>query len=419
MNDYHSRIESKYKSRWCKTIIEDAVASHPVVVITGARQVGKSTFLQHEKPFRDWHYISLDDLDILKQAQTEPLSIWGKTDAIVIDEAQKAPSLLHFIKQTVDKNRGKTRFALSGSANLLLMKQVSESLAGRAVYFIMLPMTLGEIENKEPPKWFFNLLKGRLPDTKTISSVKNPISYLLKGFMPPVLTLPSERSVLQWWEGYVVTYLERDLRQISQIDSLPDFHRVMKAIALRSGQLINQTEISRDTTVSQPTVYRYISLLETMCLLDRLPAFTKNRTSRLIKSPKIYWIDPGLVSFLSGYHDIQSLTRAKEAGGIFETLCFLHLKALSHLLIPRGALFYWRTVTGKEVDFILEHGRKLIAFEAKLSSSPGFKDTEGLRSFIKEYPETNAGILIHTGHKVIYFDEKIIALPWQMLAMDC
>ncbi|MCK4417541.1 MAG: DUF4143 domain-containing protein, partial [Candidatus Latescibacteria bacterium] len=236
-----------------------------------------------------------------------------------------------------------------------------------------------------------------------------------KGFMPSLMRLETSAAILRWWEGYVMTYLERDLRQLSQIDALPDFRRLMGALALRCGQILNQTEVARDTGISQPTVHRYIALLETTYLVERLPAFAPNRTKRLIKSPKVIWSDPGLVSFLAGHYDPESLRSSREAGGIFETMIYLHLNALAQLLVPKPRLFYWRTTTGKEVDFVLEWGRKLLAVEVKLSSKPKFSDVGNLRLFMEEYPETSACILVYAGDEVKMMHEKIVAIPWFLL----
>jgi predicted AAA+ superfamily ATPase len=186
----------------------------------------------------------------------------------------------------------------------------------------------------------------------------------------------------------------------------------MEISALRSGQIVNQTEMARDTAVSQPTIYRYLNLLETTCLLQRIPAYAKNRTKRIIKSPKIYFIDPGLTSFLCGYYDKEALKTAKEAGGIFESLILLHLNVLCELLVPKARIFYWRTVNGKEVDFVIEYGKKLIAIEVKLSSTASYNDIGGIKSFMEEYPETSLGIIIYTGNEIKYLGEKILAVPW-------
>lgn len=417
MNDNNSELGFQYRPRWIAPVVQAGATDHPVVVLSGARQVGKSTFLQHETPFSRWRYISLDDLDVLRQARRDPSALWAGVEQVVLDEVQKAPAMLSAVKQTVDRRHRRVRFILSGSANLLLMRQVSESLAGRALYFSLLPMTLGEMRGGSTPNLLLNLLKGKMPaEGRTERSPEELPTLMLRGCMPPLLTLSKPQAWIRWWEGYVTTYLERDLRQLSQIEALPDFRRLMQALALRSGQVLNQTEVARDIGMSQPTVHRYINLLETTGLLERLPAFARNRTKRIMKSPKIYWVDPGLATYLSGHHEAEALYASREAGAIFETLILLHLRALTQLLVPRPHLYYWRTATGKEIDFVIEQGRKLIAVEVKLGSAPRYADAAGLRVFLDEYPETLAGVLIHSGDNVHYLHEKIIAVPWHLLA---
>jgi len=416
MNDNHSKSELEYKPRWLASPLRDAVEDHPIIVLSGARQVGKSTLLLQEQPFSKWRYINMDDFDALAQARSDPASLWAGADRIVIDEVQKSVNLLNAVKIAVDSHPDRYRFVLSGSANILLMKKVSETLAGRAVYFTLNPLTIGEMNNLPPSNLLADLFQGKLPEEGYIpSKTTAPLPLMWKGFMPPLMHLQTSAAVLRWWEGYVRTYLERDLRQLSQIDSLPDFQRLMVALALRCGNVFNQTELSRDINISQPTVHRYINLLETTCLIQRLPAFAVNRTKRLIKSPKVIWIDPGLASFLAGHYDPESLAASREAGGIFESLVYLHLNTLAQLMVPKARLFYWRTVTGKEVDFVLEWGRRLLAVEVKLSDRPKFSDVETLRLFLDEYPETSACLLVYTGEEVKIMHEKIVAIPWFLL----
>ncbi len=358
----------------------------------------------------------MDDFDNLSQSKKDPTSLWEGTNNIIIDEVQKSTNLLDEVKNTVDFNREKYRFILSGSANILLMKKISESLAGRAVYLTLNPMTFGEINMLSPPKILDTLFQGKFPKEESKDfAFDGPFNLMWKGFMPSLMRFEAPDAILRWWEGYVTTYLERDLRQLSQIDSLPDFRRLMVALALRCGQMLNQTEIARDTGISQPTVHRYINLLETTCLVERLPAFAINRTKRLIKAPKVMWSDPGLVSFLTGHYDFESLISSKEAGGIFESMVYLHLSSLAQLLVPKSRIFYWRTTTGKKVDFILEWGRKLLAVEVKLSSSPKLSDIENLKLFMEEYPETSACILVHSGKEVKIMHDRIVAIPWLLL----
>lgn len=395
-------------------VLRKAIQESPVVVVTGARQVGKSTLLKNEDPFKKWRYISLDDFDLLKQAEENPASLWAGARKIILDEVQKAPRLLNAVKKAVDEKGSEIKFILSGSANLLLMHQVSESLAGRALYLNLLPITLGEEYEKPIPNILLKLLDGQFPKEGAIAP-HDPAFFCLRGFMPPLLKLKKTASFMRWWEGYIVTYLERDLRQLSQVESLPDFQRVMRALALRTGQILNQTAASRDTAVSQPTVYRYINLLETTCLIERLPVFALNRTKRLIKAPKVFWFDPALATYLSGIHDSETWRASREAGGLFECLVLFHLKALTQLATPKPHIYYWRTTTGNEVDFVIEQGRKLIALEVKLTAKPLYSDIENLRLFLKEYPETKAAVLVYSGNEIRHMDEKIVALPWTCL----
>lgn len=233
--------------------------------------------------------------------------------------------------------------------------------------------------------------------------------------MPPLLTLTTPQAWVRWWDGYVSTYLERDLRQVSQIDSLLDFRRLMELVALRSGQLLNQSELARDAQMSQPTVHRYLNLLETTHMFERLPAYTTSHTTRLLKSPKAFWNDTGLAIFLSGYYDENDLRKARELGAYFETLIYHHLRVLSRQMTPQGRLYFWRTQNGTEVDFVFEHGRKCLAVEVKRTANPGYGDTAGLRAFLTEYPQASAGLLLHGGNEVRRLGEKTIAIPWTMI----
>jgi hypothetical protein len=414
MNNFYSAPE-RYYPRWITPLLQSAAREHPVIVLTGARQVGKSTLLRRAEPFAQWRYHTLDDFDTLQQANDQPHSLWAGVSEVVLDEVQKAPELLPAVKKAVDDNP-RLRFVLSGSANLLLMQRVSESLAGRAVYFVLNPMTLGEINNRQSPTLLSETLAGRWPDELNLAEAPpDPIPLLQRGFLPRLLTLETPEAWLRWWEGYIATYLERDLRNISQIDSLLDFRRVMELLALRTGQLLNQSEISRDARLSQPTVHRYLNLLEATHLFERLPAYMANNTTRLLKSPKVFWADPGLAIFLSGYFDQTSLQQSRELGAYFETMIFQHLRTLTSLLTPKARLYFWRTRSGEEVDFVIEYGRRLLAIEVKLTDQPGYRHAAGLRQFSQEYADTIGGILLHSGTSLKRLGENTIAVPWTVL----
>lgn len=412
LNNNHSKQKWNYRPRWIYSRVKEATEQFPVVVITGARQVGKSTFLKKE--FGTYKYVNLDEFDQLAQAKEDPLSLWIDSDHTIIDEAQRAPEIFPYIKTTVDKYGDKKRFILSGSSNLLLMKNITETLAGRAVYLEMYPMTTAEAEGIKEPVNFWRLIKSKDIEEAEVGT-KAPVKYILRGFMPPLIFINNIRGILMWWEGYVKTYIERDLRELSQIDSLIDFRRVLEAIAPRTATVINQTEIARDTGVSQPTTSRYLKILEISNMVQRIPGYYSNRIKRVIKSPKLHFVDPALAVYLSGYHDTGSLSGSRELGQFFETMIFMHLKVLSELMLPKGRLFYWRTVTGREVDFVLEHRRNLYAFETKLTSNPSVKDAKHLIEFVKIFPETKKAFLVYTGAKVRILHSKVLAVPWWWL----
>jgi predicted AAA+ superfamily ATPase len=414
MNSFYSPPE-RYYPRWITPLLRQTIQETSVLVLTGARQVGKSTLLRNEEPFRDWRFLSMDDFDVHRQAAQRPEELWAGTDRVILDEVQKTPDVLAAVKQVVDRAPGRMKFVLSGSADLLLMRQVSESLAGRAVYFVLDSLAMGEIHQTQPPDLISRVLDGDWPGEGTVSEPPDSIPLLQRGLMPGLLTLSSESAWVRWWDGYVTTYLERDLRQVSQIDALVDFRRLMDLLALRSGQLLNQSELARDAALSQPSVHRYLNLLETTHLFERLPAFATNRTSRILKSPKAFWNDPGLAVFLSGYYQETELRKSRELRCYFESFIYHHLRVLAQLMTPPARLFTWCTKQGQEVDFILEYGRKVLAIEVKSSSHVGYGDADGIRAFVADHPEAVGGLVLHSGTEIRWLGEHILAVPWTMI----
>lgn len=429
--------EIPYVRRWIEPRLKRSVDRWPVAILTGARQVGKTTLLRHFGAAGDWVYMTLDDLGTRAQAQDDPFGLWAGREAVIIDEVQREPELLLSVKQVVDGEKDAPRFLLSGSANLLLMKQVSESLAGRAAYHVMRPFTLGEEIGTGPPfDLIEGLLDGRLPhegsrDPRPMRPLDppparpldprparplDPRPYIVRGLMPRVALAEPGTFRQEWWEAYVATYLERDLRGLSDVSSLVDFRRVMQALALRTAQLLNQAEVSRDTAVPQPTLGRWLNLLEAGHLATRVPAFAGNRTKRILKRTKLHWVDPALPAFLAGHWTLDSLRGSREEGALFENLVYHHLAVLAGLLSPPGRLYHYREQTGLEIDFVFEHGRRVCAFEVKLAERAGYQDTKGLRRFLDAHPQCRAGVLVYAGGEVIRFSERLAAVPWTVLA---
>lgn len=411
------QIMKHYIRRLLAQPMREGLQVAPVVVLTGARQTGKTTLLSNEPPFSDWVYYSLDDPDVQSLIKTHPRQFLGDQRKVVIDEVQKAPELFSYIKMAVDEDRSRS-FVLSGSANLLLMKGVSESLAGRAIYFELFPFTLHEYFERPNPPWLYSLVNGgRGLPTEVPEGVEELDFVLFRGLMPAVVHLRSASQISMWWRGYIATYLERDLRTLSQVGDLVSFHRFMEVLALRSGRILKQNEAARDAGLSFATASRYIGLLETSGLFFRLRPFFENLSKRLIKSPKAYFVDTGLTCALAGFKDAKSIPADFKAQ-LFEGLVFQNLYCLASCYGANA--YYFRTLGGREieVDFVIEVGGELFAFEAKYSDEVGVNDVRPLLQFsdlVSKKREVSFLGIIYTGREIKTLPGGVVAIPWQCL----
>jgi predicted AAA+ superfamily ATPase len=398
-------------------LVDDALAARlrvmPAVVLTGARQTGKSTLVEKLVP-GERRYRSLDDFDVRDAARRDPEALLGGADPLTLDEVQREPDLLTAVKRAIDGDRRPGRFLLTGSTNLLLMRRVSESLAGRASYLTLWPMTRREqLGLARAGRWDELLATPEAQWRDLLSAGDDPEEdwqalALRGGFPTPALelTTPADRAI--WFDGYVRTYLERDLQDLASISALPDFRRLMQSACLRVGQLLNQTELGRDVGLPQPTVHRWLNLLETSYLLVRLPAYAVNRTKRLVKSPRIFWGDTGVALHLGA-----QLGPSTPAGAHLENLVLHDLIAWRDARVERVELAYWRTTIGEEVDFVIEAGGKLLPIEVKATAMPRLADCAHLRTFRQEYGrKARAGLLLHTGHTVEWLSPDVLAVPW-------
>jgi predicted AAA+ superfamily ATPase len=396
--------------RFVASSLVDRLRVMPAVVVTGARQTGKSTLAQQLAP-GGRRYFSLDDLDVVDLARRDPEALVGGIQPVTLDEVQREPDLLRAVKRAIDRKRRPGQFLLTGSANLLLMRQVSESLAGRASYLTLWPMTRREQLGLGRCGLWEELLAA--PDEEWLDQLSaqsdEPEDWRVLarrgGFPTPAIHMRTARERAVWFDGYVRTYLERDLQELSSIAALPDFRRLMRAACLRLGQLVNQTELGRDVALAQPTVHRYLNLLETSYLLVRLPAYAVNHTKRLIKSPKLYWGDTGVALHLGGSEE--------PGGGHLENLVLADLLAWRDARLDRAEVCYWRTAIGEEVDFVIETGGRLLPIEVKATTRPRLADAVHLRSFRAEYgKKARAGLLLHTGHSLQWLAPDVLAVPW-------
>lgn len=401
-----------YLQRHAANLFERALQVSPVVVVMGARQTGKSTLVQSEPFLRERLYLTLDDLDVRERAVSAPDDLVRSAPHLTLDEIQREPDLILAIKRAVDSDRPRKpgRFVVTGSANLLLMHRISETLAGRATYVTLWPLSrrerlgLGRVGLwseliDHPVADWFELVAGQ-----NAPSADWQVEARRGGYPTPAIELDTDDARAIWFDGYLRTYLERDLQDLAAIENLLDFRRLMRAACLRLGGLVNQAELGRDSRIPRPTVQRYLNLLETSYQLTRLESYAVNRTKRLIKTPKLYWSDPGLALHLSG---------GEPTGFHLEDMVLVDLLAWRDTEVPRPEILFWRTATDHEVDFVIEHSRGLVAVEVKAGSKPGLSDVRGLEAFREEYGERCiGGLLLHSGQRTEWLGKKILAAPW-------
>jgi len=412
MNIIHAMNE-RLHPRVAIPSLERRLRVMPVAVVTGARQTGKSTLVQ-QLGSEQRRYVTLDDLDVLSAARDDPALLVDGPQPITIDEVQRAPELLHAVKRAVDRQRRPGQFLLTGSANLLLMHRVSESLAGRASYLNLWPMTRRELHGLGPGAIWERLFETRPSEWIDLlrSEPNEPEDWRALarrgGFPVPALQLENDEDRAIWFDGYVRTYLERDLQDLSSISALPEFRRLMRAACLRVGQLLNQSALARDISLAQATAFRYLNLLETSFLFVRLPAYASNRTKRLVKTPKAYWSDTGLAMHLS--------QETEPRGEHLENMVLHDLLVWRDSGTTRAEIFYWRTSNNQEVDFVIEQAGRLLPIEVKSGATPRLRDARHLRVFLDEYQDiSDAGLLLHDGDRPEWIAPNVLAAPWWMV----
>jgi uncharacterized protein len=387
-----------------------ALDTLPVVVLTGPRQVGKTTLLQQDAKLSGRRYLTLDDFAVLEAARSQPEALLGGGEPVTIDEAQRCPELLVAIKRAVDRERRPGQFLLSGSANLALLRGTSDTLAGRAIYLTLHPFTRRELRRGTRSKPFL----ARFFESPEIGlrETVEPIAEedVLLGGLPPVAT-GEARDPRLWFLGYEQTYLERDVRDLSQVADLVTFRNLLLLTALRTGRVLNQSELARDAKLPVSTVARYLGLLEATFVISRVAPFLRSRASRLIKSPRIYVTDSGLACHLTSALDISVAADEPLRGPLFETYVYQNIAGILAAHAPDVEIGFWSIQGRSEVDFVISRGRKSLAVEVKAGSQFGRSDLAGLRAFLSRASGEAAAVLAYNGTEAVKLGDALFAVP--------
>lgn len=403
-----------YRVRALGNVVREALDQLPVVVVTGLRQSGKSTFLQNEAGLKDRLYATLDDVDQLAAARRDPSVFVSRDAPLTIDEAQKCPELLSAIKRLVDRDRRPGRFLLSGSANFALLKTNSESLAGRAIYLRLEPFTRRELLGSDMPVPAVRQLfeHGAVKAAKSAPVIA--ARQVVQGGLPPVCLGLVSRADL-WFKGYEQTYLERDVRDLSRLIDLIAFRDVLQLTLLRTGQVLNISELARDAKQNATTTARYLSVLEASFVIRRLGPYLRNRASRIIKSPKLYVADTGLTAHLLGLGEEHTAVVDPMWGALLETYVAQNLSGILGSEWPQAGLAYWHVQGRYEVDFVIEVGRDCMAIEVKAATRWENRDLAGLSAFLQRTPRCRAAVLAYGGTEVFRLGERLWVVPLAML----
>ncbi len=360
-------------------LINRNLSQFPVILLTGARQIGKTSLLKKE--LSNFNFCSLEEPILAKEAEEAPDIFFSKyTPPIIIDEVQYAPKLFRYIKIFVDKHKKKGQFALTGSQSFQLMQNVSESLAGRCGIITMAGISGLERKNSD----------------LAISGTE----ILLRGSYPE-LVANKNFNKSDWYRSYIASYLERDVRNILKVGDIRDFSTFLTAVALRSGQILSYSDLARDVGIAVNTAKNWLSVLEASQIIYLLKPYHKNLGKRLFKSPKLYVRDTGLFCHLANIHDLKTLNSSPYIGAIWETYVLNQIVSSYQENGLDSSIWFWRTQSGEEVDFLIDAGGKLTAIEAKYSEQPDIeKIRKGYNSLKQSYGDkTIENLIIATTRK--------------------
>ena len=404
--------------RHIEALVIEALNDTPVVLLNGARQTGKSTLAKSLSTSHGRRYLTLDDQATLAAARGDPAGfIAGLDGPVTLDEVQRAPELFLAIKASVDRHREPGRFLLTGSANVLLLPDIADSLAGRMEVLSLWPLSSAEAVDSpgfNRADWLFD---GPIKALAIPPCERGELTAaLLSGGFPEALSRKSPRRRAAWFDSYLQAILQRDVRELANLEQLTEMPSLVQLLATRSASLLNFAELSRSSRLPQTTLKRYFSLLEMLFLIYRLPSWERNPGKRLVKAPKVFLPDCGLLAHLMSIPEERLIAGPGLPGGLVETYVLSELFKHLACSAKRLTLWHYRTLSNIEVDFVLENRLgKLTGIEVKASGSVDSKDFKGLRHLKETEPQAfQRGIVLYSGREVVPFAADLFAVPLSM-----
>ncbi|HEY6850394.1 MAG TPA: ATP-binding protein [Terracidiphilus sp.] len=395
----------------------DGLTDTPAVLVNGARQTGKSTLVQSaELAGQNRQYLTFDDPGILAAAKRDPNGfVAGLNMPVTLDEVQHVPEIFPVIKAAIDRKRQPGQFLLTGSANVMLLPKLSESLAGRMEVLTLWPFSQGEIHGVRES--FVDTLFSQKPVGWTGKIATVPRDELLEtalaGGYPLAVARQSATRRDAWFQSYVMTMLQRDIRDLANIADVTAVPRLLSVVAARAGGLLNFADLSRSVGLPQTTLKRYFALLEGTFLVQLLRPWARNLGKRIIQTPKVYLNDTGLLAYLLGATVDRLKAEGNLVGGVLENFVLMELRKQSTWSTTQPVLFYWRTASGQEVDVVLEdRAGRVVGVEVKAAATLSANDVRGLQALsIAAGKHWLRGVVLYAGVEIIPFSSNLHGVP--------
>ena len=403
--------DSELFRRFSAARVARALKDTPVVMVNGPRQCGKTTLV---RDFVDKRrvYHTLDDDTTLQAALDDPAGYVRGLDRVVIDEVQRAPELLRAIKKSVDDDRRPGRFLLTGSANMLTLPMVSESLAGRMEIVTLMPLSRAETRGRKP-EFLESALMGKLVKPPEAMIAGDLVRAALTGGYPEMLKRKDPGRRQAWARDYIKAIVQRDVRDISTVEKLEQMPRLFQVLAHYSGQLANFTQIGGQIGLDDKTARKYVAVLEQLFLVHRVEPWFRNRIKRLVKTPKLHFLDSGLLAAMLGTGADRIANQRAVFGPILETFAFSEIMKQTAWLDAPCTLFHYRDKDQDEVDIVAEgHDGTLTGIEIKAAATVNARDFKGLRKLAAACGDDfKLGVILYDGEKIIPFGDRLFAAP--------